>query len=143
MYSVKSGYKKAMESDSSRGSTASSSGNDQKAWKALWNANVQPKIKHFVWKILNGAISTRKILTRRRVCHDSLCPICANDDESSSHLFLKCNWVRAVWFGSPLQWVIPNVTGLNMKNWCLEKMDELSKMDDDNGSLLALFFNII
>lgn len=58
---------------------------------------------------------------------DSSCPICNSDAETGGHMFVQCEWVKRVWFGSVFQWHIDEVGILNMEQWVETKMDVLKK----------------
>lgn len=49
-----------------------------------------------------NALATRENLVRRRCAYFDLWPICQSRPESVEHLLFGCNLVRAVWFGSNL-----------------------------------------
>ena len=59
-YSVKTGYH-IIASELLNPHRPSPSSPDSQAWicKSIWNANVQPKIKHFMWKLLSNSLPTK------------------------------------------------------------------------------------
>ncbi|KAM0959187.1 hypothetical protein ACFX15_023784 [Malus domestica] len=44
-------------------------------WKTIWKLNTPPKLRHFVWKSIHGALPRMANLFRRKLAHSSLCPI--------------------------------------------------------------------
>lgn len=58
LYSVKCGYKVARSIAACRLSTPSSSGSNPQLWNRVWNLNVAPKVKLFLWKCLHGILPT-------------------------------------------------------------------------------------
>lgn len=56
------------------------------------------------------------------------CVFCSADDESLLHLFLRCPFARACWFGSPLS-LIPSSSITDFKCWLLQQLDIFSKPD--------------
>lgn len=38
------------------------------------------------------------------------------------HLFLGCNWVKSVWFGSIFQWHVDAEEGYDFKSWVAAKI---------------------
>ncbi|KAL5767157.1 hypothetical protein ACOSQ2_013940 [Xanthoceras sorbifolium] len=81
-YSVKSGYRVAAQEKLSL--SGSSSSPDSKWWLALWNLNIPPKIKIFIW----------------RVCHNAI--------PSLSHALFWCSSVRPIW-ESTVFWDVLNL----------------------------------
>lgn len=66
-YPVKSGYKHVMGDLQLRNEPSTSNPNNlARFWKEVWEANVQPKIKFFIWKVLKGAIATRHNLWKKK-----------------------------------------------------------------------------
>ncbi|KAL5802859.1 hypothetical protein ACOSQ4_031164 [Xanthoceras sorbifolium] len=115
-YSVKSGYRVAAQEKLSR--SGSSSSPDSKWWLALWNLNIPPKIKIFIWRVCNNAIPSLCNLCSRKIVVDPCCSRCGDAPESSAHaLFWAkraefeefCMILWGVWsdrnavFGSPSQ----------------------------------------
>lgn len=91
-YSVKTGYH-VTAGDIYGADRASSSvpNGDDSMWREVWNAKVQPKIRHFIWKLLSNSLPTKVNLVKRRCGSDNLCPICSLAPESSLHLFTECD----------------------------------------------------
>ncbi|CAL1369761.1 unnamed protein product [Linum trigynum] len=59
VFSVKTAYHLAVELDRRRGGWRESvSWMDRKSWIRLWEAKIPPKLKVFVWQILNRALPT-------------------------------------------------------------------------------------
>lgn len=101
VYAVKSGYFQAkMLQNESRVCGANVSfvcSND--LWKVVWGGCFPPKVQHFIWRALQGAVATNLNLFKRKSGFNSLCPICGKEDESIEHLLLTCDWVQMIWFG--------------------------------------------
>ncbi|XP_020593312.1 uncharacterized protein LOC110033616 [Phalaenopsis equestris] len=51
----------------------------------------------FSWRILNDLIPTDDILNLKGLKVPSRCHLCKNNQESSDHLFFRCNFAREVW----------------------------------------------
>ncbi|KAL5803503.1 hypothetical protein ACOSQ4_031808 [Xanthoceras sorbifolium] len=82
-YSVKSGYRVAAQDKLSL--SGSSSSPDSKWWLALWNLNIPPKIKIFIWRVCHNAIPSLCNLCSRKIVVDPCCSRCGDDPESSAH----------------------------------------------------------
>ncbi len=72
---------------------------NHKLWNLLWKIKLSYKVLLFTWKILNKAIPVKDELNRRRIPCETTCCLCNYEEESIDHLFLQCNFARAVWFG--------------------------------------------
>lgn len=103
-YSIKSGYWWVRCSNPGRRTDYLSSSRtiDYVVWKGIWRFQAPPKVKHFVWHCVRGAIATWEDLFRRRCTVNPCCPICHDQTESVKHLILLCPWMQPVWFSSPL-----------------------------------------
>ncbi|CAH9092688.1 unnamed protein product [Cuscuta europaea] len=68
------------------------------AFKQLWHPQQQPKIKIFQWRLFKGVLPiTDKLIHFRRIIQPSICPLCRNDDDSTIHIFLECDFSKAIW----------------------------------------------
>jgi hypothetical protein len=103
-YTVKSGYNAQIEWENNNSSTGQSSNNTKgsQAWKNMWNSKVPPKQTHLMWRILHRAIPIKPNLINKGITCDSLCPRCEAATETIEHTFLHCEWVKQIWFASPL-----------------------------------------
>lgn len=66
-------------------------------WHKLWRLRVAPRVKHFVWMLLHGRISTTDYLNSINLGPRSLCSMCSLDLESIEHLFIDCCKAQLVW----------------------------------------------
>jgi hypothetical protein len=71
-------------------------------WKHLWKLKIPPKHAHLTWRILNRALSAKDNLNTSGIVCDPTCPRCHKDIETIDHVFLYCEWAKAIWFKSPL-----------------------------------------
>lgn len=71
-------------------------------WKKLWKSRLHNRLKFLLWKILTGALPTRKLLAWRFHVDNSLCPFCSQAEEDVIHLFFLCSFARALLFSLPL-----------------------------------------
>lgn len=122
----------------------SSSNVNVSLWKCIWKAQVMPKVKNFIWRLVIGAIPTNANLQKRGMKLSSCCSICNGESETSEHIFLRCPWVKAVWFGLLFQWSMERMNLTDFKSWFLERIDRISESGGDNCEpLIAMFFNIL
>lgn len=55
-----------------------------------------------MWKICHNILPTKKILFKKKVIENNLCPRCHNLEESNLHAIFFCPLIQHVWFASPL-----------------------------------------
>lgn len=72
---------------------------DKGLWKAIWHANVLPKIKHHVWRACLNALAINENLFIRNYKSSPNCPFCSCT-ETIQHLLLEFTWTKGVWFGA-------------------------------------------
>ncbi|XP_057803332.1 uncharacterized protein LOC131018635 [Salvia miltiorrhiza] len=102
MYSVKAGYNLALE-QKMRMEASSSSSSCGELWKWIWNLEVIPKVKLFMWKCLANAIPIAMGLRSRNLDVDVGCRRCGLHEESLEHVLRECDWAATLWSVSPLR----------------------------------------
>ncbi|KAF5176920.1 Reverse transcriptase zinc-binding domain [Thalictrum thalictroides] len=66
-------------------------------FKLAWSNKLPPKIKFFVWTVLQGRLQTAHHLVSRGMVLNTICPLCHLNDETSEHLLLSCSVSKLVW----------------------------------------------
>ncbi|KAL8488537.1 hypothetical protein ACS0TY_024714 [Phlomoides rotata] len=66
-------------------------------WSLIWDLDVPPKVKFFLWKLVHGILPTSINPVSRLVDVDPLCQQCDREIETEDHLFHGCEWVAAFW----------------------------------------------
>ncbi|CAN6715757.1 unnamed protein product [Malus baccata var. baccata] len=74
-------------------------------WTCIWQLAVS----------LHLGLPTGMALFKRRLSPSPSCPLCRSADETVEHVFLRCPWVAAVWFGGALNYKV-DVTVVS-SNW--------------------------
>lgn len=59
-------------------------------WKKIWPLKVFPLVKHFLWLMFNGRISTADYLHSINLGPRSMCVFCNLNYETPEHLFHQC-----------------------------------------------------
>ncbi|XP_057422210.1 uncharacterized protein LOC130716023 [Lotus japonicus] len=103
IYCAKSGYQ-FLQEKVSRSSPSSSSAPtlSEAQWCLFWKSPALPRCKQLAWRVWVGAVPVRHSLRRRGLDIDPCCAICGVEEETLDHLFLRCEVVRATWFGTEL-----------------------------------------
>lgn len=66
-------------------------------WHKLWRLHVAPRVKHFIWLMFHGRLSTTDFLNSINIGPNTLCIFCNLENESMEHLFLDCRYAQLVW----------------------------------------------
>ncbi|GKV48453.1 hypothetical protein SLEP1_g55266 [Rubroshorea leprosula] len=77
--------------------------------KRIWNPSIPSKVAAFNWKVLLDRIPTKLNLLKRGVIKEEeerKCVLCEQEEEDSSHLFLKCKIVKWLWRACANWWGI-------------------------------------
>ncbi|CAN1144884.1 Putative ribonuclease H protein At1g65750 [Linum perenne] len=75
-----------------------------KLWKWLWQLDLPPKIKYFLWRVCRNAVPTKSGLLRRRCGNSSICLTCNTNEETLEHLLFHCPVSLSFW-----QQVLPHL----------------------------------
>uniref|UniRef100_A0A803NVI6 Autophagy-related protein n=1 Tax=Cannabis sativa TaxID=3483 RepID=A0A803NVI6_CANSA len=86
---------------------------EDQIWKWIWEPGINPKISIFLWRILSEALPTK---SRLIFLQDKTCSLCDLEEESTVHLFWKCSFAKAIWFGSRLALKIDGIPIDNVSN---------------------------
>lgn len=88
-----------------------------KIWSKIWKVKVPLKINHFIWKLLHNSLPTFLNLKQMGISLDPTCPLCHEEDEASTHLFLLCPFARACWHGSSLAIHASDYANISIQHW--------------------------
>lgn len=76
---------------------------EKKLWSSIWKIKVPSKLKHFLWKVLAGALAVKGTLRSRGIQLDTTCAVCASATESICHLLFHCPVAQEVWARSTIK----------------------------------------
>lgn len=96
-----------------------------------------PKILHFVWRVLNGALATKDALFKRKCCTSPTCPICGRDAKITEHLLLLCSWVKHCWFGCSLSFLIDKNNVQSIEEWWADLLVGKKGLNEFDKSFLV------
>lgn len=66
-------------------------------WNIIWNLNLPPRIKTFIWQVIKGCIPSRgKLQTHGIQCLIS-CVTCEDGVETYFHIFISCTKSKELW----------------------------------------------
>lgn len=70
---------------------------ETKLWSNLWKVKTLPKIRHFMWQALAGALAVSERLGTRGINIDATCMMCLAQPETISHVLFHCPVAKEVW----------------------------------------------
>ncbi|CAM8924063.1 unnamed protein product [Rhodiola kirilowii] len=69
----------------------------RKAWRNFWRTRLPERIKIMCWKVFHNALPVVANLKRRGCPVKLACCFCGFKEESVSHIFLECWWIKEFW----------------------------------------------
>ncbi|XP_057418236.1 uncharacterized protein LOC130712417 [Lotus japonicus] len=104
VYSSKLGYSFIKDHDARSQTSASLAVSPLPAnlWKKIWKSNAIPRCKELAWRAFCSLLPVRDSLWRRGVEVDPTCPLCGEENEIVSHLWLNCPMSKCFWFAYSL-----------------------------------------
>lgn len=66
-------------------------------WGLLWKLNTATQVKHFLWILFHGRLSTSNFLFQMRMGPNNPCILCGFSSETIDHLFCHCLKANQVW----------------------------------------------
>ncbi|KAL6517658.1 hypothetical protein OROMI_033359 [Orobanche minor] len=82
-------------------------------WKTIWKLRTPPKIVHFIWRCVYGALPFADTLSRRGVTIDDACPFCEVGPSQATHLFFECNFAMDIWRKAAMDSKIADVNSVS------------------------------
>ncbi|CAN7014873.1 unnamed protein product [Brassica rapa subsp. trilocularis] len=70
---------------------------EKKLWSSLWKTKTTPKLRHFLWRILSGALAVKERLRSRGIQLNVTCSSCNNGAEDIGHVLFHCPFAKEVW----------------------------------------------
>lgn len=111
IYSMKSGYSSAALNRNS----SQNQPNEDFDWKRdIWASVCSPKIKVFIWSIIQRALPLGENLQSRGIQDQAVCVRC-KEKETTMHVFFHCPFAKEVWSKIPLHRVVHIATTTSFK----------------------------
>jgi hypothetical protein len=63
----------------------------------IWKWQLPLKVKLFIWLLLEQRILTWENLNKRGIFGPSRCVLCGNSEETMSHIFFECSFIKVIW----------------------------------------------
>ncbi|XP_033146952.1 uncharacterized protein LOC103867351 [Brassica rapa] len=75
---------------------------EKSLWKNIWKLQTTPKIRHFIWRAMAGALAVAEQLHYRGIPVDRTCKACGACQESICHTLFNCPTARDTWSAAGL-----------------------------------------
>ena len=107
--------------------------------KTIWKVWAPPKVKFFSWLAIQNRIWTADRLQKRGWENCGLCALCRRANETSGHLFFKCQFILCIW-RMVKAWL--GLGALEMNRWGTERnikcwWTSMSKPNTTNRKAMA------
>ena len=118
-YSTRSGYFSA----SKKVKEQSTNTDDNFNWiREVWRHKCSPKLRLFLWSIINNALPLGENLQKRGILSATNCTKC-NEQETKMHIFFTCPFAMEVWKSIPLRNAVHIAAGMDFKEALLRFKD--------------------
>ncbi|CAN0876885.1 Uncharacterized mitochondrial protein AtMg00310, partial [Linum grandiflorum] len=89
-YTTSSGYELLAAASPNSSGTARASPVSSHLWHSIWEVQVHPKLRLFLWKLFHRVLPTTEVLRVPDMTIPPNCPVCGGGFESVEHLLLHC-----------------------------------------------------
>jgi hypothetical protein len=79
----------------------------------VWKLQVPPKVRIFVWRLINDGLATKQNKKTRKLAMTGTCQLCGMEDESAYHAVVRCPHAIKLRKEIRKEWKIPGEEGLN------------------------------
>lgn len=70
---------------------------EKRLWGDLWKTKTSPKLRHFLWRALSGALAVKERIRSRGINVDTTCLQCGLHEESICHVLFNCEMAKETW----------------------------------------------
>ena len=92
---------------------------------------------------MHDSLPTYLTLRSRGIATTNTCPMCKEEDESSSHLFLYCSFARACQHGSPSAIHTSELEVASVQQWLNNLLIRYKKLEQDMMDYLKAVFTFL
>lgn len=137
IYTVKSGYHLATTSSRHSGPSSSSFTTSVNTWKTIGTLPCNPRIRHFILRVLKNAIASKENLFKRKCSRSPLCPICHLEVETIEHSLFRCSWTHSIWSNCGLSFHDPIQSIVSAAKWFDNLVNPPSPLSKASLALIA------
>jgi hypothetical protein len=139
VFSVRSAYRLALARSTDLEAEGSSSvpRGDRAVWRKLWKLPIPPKVRNFLWKLINNGLPTNANRCFRHLTADGACELCRHDNEDGFHAVMDCPHAKGLRYAMRRVWSLPPEEILRNEGpeWFLVLLDSWRK---EEVALLAM-----
>lgn len=70
---------------------------NSKAWRRIWELNVQPRVRVFLWQFSSSSLVIGSLVRRRLGIGPGHCCRCGAKEENDRHMLLECPITSQAW----------------------------------------------
>lgn len=107
--------------------SSESSTTGKPVWQKLWKIWIPSWVSIFLWKMLQLALPVKSELARRQINTNLNCDVWRSPRIiSQNHLFMHCNFARAMWFGTSIGARTDLINSINLVQWLTSSVEACS-----------------
>lgn len=113
--------------------------------KPIWKSKAPPRCKFFMWLAVHRKCLTADNLERRGWPSNGTCPLCTQEPENCTHLFVNCRFTQQLWrsfktwTGADFQ--VPNEHFGTTEDWWLKARAAIPKTMRRNFDTIAILIH--
>lgn len=120
LYEVKGGYQLAFHHLHEPQHISTSNSGMDSLWTKIWNLNIFPKIKYFVWREISNTLPVKVNLIKMGVSIDDVYSCYDSSRETTDHILKDYLWSSRLWLLCPLGLVVDSYVGSDFGSWLAE-----------------------
>jgi hypothetical protein len=127
VFLVRSTYRLALMRATNMDELGSSSerGGERKVWLKIWKMPVLPKVRNFIWKMVQNRLPMNENRRYRHIADDASCELCYYGCEDTFHVIMDCPHAKALRMAMREVWALPTEERLHNvgPEWFLVLLD--------------------
>lgn len=101
----------------------------QKTWSRIWNLNIPPKVRIFLWKSAHDAIAAEANLAAHHIPCTPRCVLCRYHKADTNHVLFFCQAVKEAWKRTEWWQSIKNARRISSESMTIHWILTLEKRD--------------